>query len=141
MEGEGASGDVPGYVLTPKDLRLREVYSDWVNGNLGTHLDSGITDDSVWQAWWRDLAVMPSRRYDVPSGKVGRRFVGTFGAEIQGVRDRQWNSERFMFFQTVILQRACHVTASHAILRQIPCNQMPDREKARCLEGRQACDA
>ena len=25
-EGEGARGDVPGYVLTPEDLRLREVY-------------------------------------------------------------------------------------------------------------------
>ena len=58
------------------------------------------------------------RRYDAPSGKVGRRFVGTLGAEMQGVRDRRWNSERFIVFQTVILQRARHVTASHAIRRQ-----------------------
>ena len=28
VEGEGASGDVPGYVPTPEDLRLREVYGD-----------------------------------------------------------------------------------------------------------------
>ena len=41
------------------------------------------------------------------------------GAELQGVRDRRWNSERFILFQTVILQRACHVTASHAIRRRI----------------------
>ena len=41
------------------------------------------------------------------------------GAELQGVRDRRWNSERFIVFQTVILQRARHVTASHAIWRQI----------------------
>ena len=67
MEGEGASGDVPGYVPTPEDLRLQEVYGNWVHGNLGMHLDGGVTDDLAWQAWWRDLVVMPSRRYDAPS--------------------------------------------------------------------------
>ena len=79
-------GNVPGYVPTPKDLHLREVYGDWVHGNPGTHLDGGVTDDSAWQAWWRDLAVSPLRRYDAPSGKFGRRFVGTLGAELQGMR-------------------------------------------------------
>ena len=38
-DGEGESGDVPGYVPTPEDLRFSEVYGDWVHGNLGTHLD------------------------------------------------------------------------------------------------------
>ena len=41
------------------------------------------------------------------------------GAELQEVRDRRWNSERFIVFQTVILQRSRHVTASHAIRRRI----------------------
>ena len=71
MNGEGESGDMPRYVPTLEDLRLREVYGDWVHGNLVTHLDGAIKDDSAWQAWWRDLMVMPSRRYDAPSGKVG----------------------------------------------------------------------
>ena len=62
---------------------------------------------------------MPSRRYDAPSGKVGRQFVRMLGAEMQEVWDRRWNSERFIVFQTVILQRARHVTASHAIRRRI----------------------
>ena len=44
-DGEGESGDVPRYVPIPEDLRLREVYGDWVHGNLGTHLDGGIADD------------------------------------------------------------------------------------------------
>ena len=90
VKGEGASGDVPGYVSTPEDLRLREVYEDWVHGNPGTHIDGGVADNSAWQAWWRDLAVMSSRHYDAPSGKVSRRFVGMLGAEMQGVRDRRW---------------------------------------------------
>ena len=62
---------------------------------------------------------MPSKRYDAPSGKVRRRFVGTLGEELKGVWDRQWNSEWFIVFQTVILQRARHVTASQAIRRRI----------------------
>ena len=49
-EGEGTSGDVSGYVPTSEDLRLRGVYRDWVHGNLGTHLDGGVADDSAWKA-------------------------------------------------------------------------------------------
>ena len=36
--GDGENGDVPGFVPTPADLCLREVYGDWVRGNPGTHL-------------------------------------------------------------------------------------------------------
>ena len=50
VEGEGTVGDEPGYNPTPKDLRLREVFKDWVHANTGSHLDGGIRDDSVWQA-------------------------------------------------------------------------------------------
>ena len=39
--------------------------------------------------------------------------------KLTGVRDRQWNTERFIVFQTVILQRVCHVTAYQAIRRRI----------------------
>ena len=105
-EGEGGSGDMPGYVLTPEDLCLREVYRDWVHGNPGTHLNGGVANDSAWQVWWHDLAVIPSRRYDAPSGKVGRQFVKMLGTKLQGVRYCRWNSEWFIVFQTVILQRA-----------------------------------
>ena len=49
VEGEGASSDVPGYVPTPEDLRLREVYRDWVHGNQGTHLDGGVAEYGLWQ--------------------------------------------------------------------------------------------
>ena len=38
---EGEYWDVPRYAPTPEDLRLREVYGDWVHGNPGTHLDGG----------------------------------------------------------------------------------------------------
>ena len=98
-EGEGMVGDKPGYTPTPEDLHLREVYGDWVHNNPGTQLEGGIHKDSAWQAWWRDLAVMPARRYASPSGRVGWRFVGTLGAELKRVRDRLCNSERFIVFR------------------------------------------
>ena len=110
---------VPGYTPTPEDLRLWEVYGDWVHQNPGTHLDGGISEDGRWQGWWRDLAVMPPRRYDASSGKVGRRFVNVLVRELRGMPDRKWNAERFIVFQTVTLQRARHVTASRDIRRQI----------------------
>ena len=38
---------------------------------------------------------------------------------MQGVRDRQWNLERFIVFHAVILQQARHVTTSNTIRRRI----------------------
>ena len=85
---EGEEGDEPGYTPTPEDLGIQEVYGVWVHANPGTHLDGGIGDDTAWKVWWRDLTVMTLRRYDAPSGKVGRRFVKTLRGELWGVRDR-----------------------------------------------------
>ena len=116
---EGERGDIPGYTPTPKDLHLQEVYRDWVHANPGTHLDGGIGDNKMWQGWWRELAVMTSRCYDAPSSKVRRRFVVALVGDLRGVRDRLWNSKRFIVFQTVILQQAQHVTASQAIQRMV----------------------
>ena len=61
---------------------------------------------------WRTLAAMPARRYDVPSGRVGRRFVQALAAELTGIWQRRWNAERFIVFQTATLQRAQNVTNS-----------------------------
>ena len=41
-------------------------------------------DDMLWQGWWHDLAVMPSFRYNAPSGKFGRRFVRDLNADLCG---------------------------------------------------------
>ena len=89
VEREGAEGDEPEYTPTLEDLRLWEVYRYWVHANPGTHLDVRIGDNTACQVGWSDLAVMPSRRYNAPIGKVGRRFVETIWVELRGVRDRQ----------------------------------------------------
>ena len=110
-DGEGESGYEPGYNPTLEDLRLQEVYGDWVHRNPGTHLNGRIAEYRTWQGWWRYLAFMPSRRYEAPYGKVGRLYVNALVRELRGVCDRRWNSESFIIFQTVTLQRARHVTA------------------------------
>ena len=46
-EGEGTEGDKPRYNPTPEDLRLWEVYRDWVHANPGPHLDGGISNDAA----------------------------------------------------------------------------------------------
>ena len=95
---------MPGYTPNPEDLRLQEVYGDWDHANPGTQLHGGIGENETCQGWWRDLAVMPSQHYNVPSDKFGRPFVVDLVEELRRVRDRRWNSERFIVFQTVILK-------------------------------------
>ena len=106
VEGKVTAGDELSCTPTLEDLHLLEVYGDWVHTNPGTHLYGGICDDSMLQAWWCDPAVTPSRRYDAPSERVGRRFVKTLGVKLKGVRDRLWNSEQFIVFQTVIRKQS-----------------------------------
>ena len=62
---------------------------------------------------------MSSRRYNPPSGKVGRRFVRDLNVDRRGVRDIWWNSEQFIVLQTVILQQSLQVTSYHTIGRRI----------------------
>ena len=71
--------------------------------NPGKHLDVGIAEDSKWQARWKKLVCLPTQRYDAPSGKVGKIFVGILSVELDGVCARKWNNESVIVFQSVIL--------------------------------------
>ena len=52
------------------------------------------------------LVCMTNQRYNVLSRKVERIFFGILSVELDGVRARNWNSERVIMFQSVILQCA-----------------------------------
>jgi hypothetical protein len=67
--------DLPGYQPTPADLLLDTVYGDHVHDNDGTHLNGGIANDAFWQCRWKRMAQLATTRYQVPKGKVGRRFL------------------------------------------------------------------
>ena len=62
---------------------------------------------------------MMTQRYDIPSGKVGKRFVGILYVELDGVCARNWNAERVIVFQSIILQRAQGVNNPAQIWKRI----------------------
>ena len=65
------------------------------------------------------LGCMTTQRYDAPSGKVRKRFVGILSIELDGVCARKWNDERVIVFQSIILQRAQGVKKSAKIRKRI----------------------
>eukprot|EP00957_Ditylum_brightwellii_P177177 13497098-Ditylum_brightwellii.AAC.1 len=65
------------------------VYGDTIHGNDGSHLSGGIVDDKLWQKFWTDLTALPSHRYDVPSGSVGRRFLFALVGILDSVVERR----------------------------------------------------
>ena len=112
-------GDLPGAIIPESYLRLKEVYGDHPHANDGTHLDGGIADDQVWQGYLRRLIPLPTRRYHLPGNQVGKRFLRRLVVELEGVLDRKWNSEKFLIFQIVILQKTKDVKGNAAIGRRI----------------------
>ena len=112
-------GDLPGATISDADRKLLEVYGDYIHQNDGTHLDGGIKDDAVWQEYWRRLVTLPPQRYDVPSGPIGRRFVRLLTKELEGIKSRKWNSEKFLVYQMVILQRSKEVSGAGNIKRRL----------------------
>ena len=117
--GEGTAEDLPGYVLTGEDQRMQNIYGDWVHSNNGAHLSTGIQDDKEWQYHWKTLVVITARRYNAPSRRVGHRLVHALAAELTGFWQHHWNTERVIFFQTVILQGSWLITKSCEIRRRV----------------------
>lgn len=110
---EGA--DEADYVVTAADQLLDSVYGDHAHKNAGTHLNGGVLDDARWQRLWKRAVSISPNRYKVPQRQVGRKFLGALVREFQGVRSREWNSERPLVSVVVVLQRAHGVTQSKEI--------------------------
>jgi len=109
--------DRPSYQLTEADRLLNEVYGDHYHNNPGTHLDGGIgySVDRKWQRYWKRVVQISPRWYLAPQGRIGKRFVLMYTAELKGVRDRKWNSERPSIFPALILYKSSTIKASKDI--------------------------
>ena len=90
---------------TEVDRKLRAVYGDTIHRNDGRHLDSGIANDAVWQARYDAVVANPHQLYLPPQGKIGAEVVSLMTAELRGVRERKWNSERPLVLLACILRR------------------------------------
>jgi hypothetical protein len=126
-------GDLPGATISEADLKLDEVYGDHVHQNSGQHLDGGITDDAIWQSYWRRLIVYHCRQYSLPNGTVGHRFLGMLTEIIEGIISRKWNSERWIVFQVVILQCTREVKGAKDIKERL-IRRMDDWKKGNFLQ-------
>ena len=104
-----------GEPLSRADLLLRRVYGDFSHDGDGCDLDRGIQGDQVWQSRWRRLAALTFPRNMVPQGKQGNAFLLELAAELDGVREGKWNSERPLVFFAVMLQRSPGVTRAKDI--------------------------
>ena len=111
--------DLPGYQTTDVDQKLYEVYGDYIHQNDGTHLDGGIENNDEWAEQWRRLVSLPQKTYDVPKGKVGRKFTTLLAVELNNVLDRKSNAEKFLAFQICMLVKDKKVKKSSDIKRRI----------------------
>ena len=95
---------------------LHSVYGDSVHQDAGFDLDGGIADDALWHGYWRRLVAYPSQRYDLPRHhRCSRWFLENLADLLDGIVDRKWNSNRFLVFQLVILQRVKGVSRARDI--------------------------
>jgi hypothetical protein len=119
QNAERDKGDLPDYVITDADRKLDEVYGDHVHQNSGKHLDGEVADDQMWQNYWEHLVVYPSKTYSIPTGAVGKQFIKELVQLLDDTVERKCNSEKFITYQMVILQRVSGVNRFRDIKRTI----------------------
>eukprot|EP00957_Ditylum_brightwellii_P043809 3322308-Ditylum_brightwellii.AAC.1 len=110
---------LPNNQLSGANRLLISVYGNTIHDNDGWHLRVGIEDDKIWQQYWLDLTALPNQRYDVPSGAVGRQFLFALADILDGVVERRWNAERFIFYMVVILQCQKGVKSYHNVRQRM----------------------
>ena len=65
--------------------KLDAAYGTALNHNDGTQLDGNITDNKLWQAYWREIVALLPQGYDVLAGEVDRIFIEALAEELEGV--------------------------------------------------------
>jgi hypothetical protein len=105
---EDVVGDLPDTVPPACALKLHAVYGDYPHENPGTHLDGGIADDEFWQTSYRRLTARGPTLWRLPYGtnkKVSVPIVRALAALVNGLVDRTHNSEKYLVYWIVLLQK------------------------------------
>ena len=96
LMGSSPAGNLPVFDI---DAELEKVYDDCLlNG-------PGVERADLWFGRWQKAVRLAPRRYDLPDGAVGRRFVDLLVREVGLVADLKEQSERLIVFQAVVLQK------------------------------------
>ena len=112
-------GDLPGYIVSPENRKLDEVYGDHIHENIGTHLTGGISTDKQWQRYLKRLLPLPPSHYHVPRGELSTQFITTLAELFNQIVDRKCNADKLIVFQMVILQRAPNVKRSADVKKRL----------------------
>ena len=107
--------DKPGYTPTAIDDKFDLVYGDHIHQNDGTHIHGDIPDDSLWQSYYNHLVSYPCTHFPLPRGLLGERFINTAASLLEGMVNNTNNSEQFLVFIMVILQRTPTIHGTRAI--------------------------
>ncbi len=103
----------------PIDTKLIKLYGDTVHRNIGTHLNGNIDNDSQWYYLWFQLISYHHPLYTPPQSKLGCDIIKTLSEEFQGVRNRQWNSEKALLFPIIILRKPHQKLTSQEIKHRL----------------------
>jgi hypothetical protein len=95
--------------------RLEKVYGGTIHDDDGTHLQGGITDNSLWQGYHRRLVTLTPQLYTCPGKGAGKDFIHQLCEEFDGVTERKWNSEKPLVFCLAMLQKKPGITQSSDI--------------------------
>ncbi len=101
------------------DQKLTEVFGDTIHRNDGRHLDGGIADDQCWQRRYDAIVANSHTLYLPPQGRIGAAVITQLAAELRGVRERKWNSERPLAFAACVLRRRHGCVRAADIKRRI----------------------
>ena len=97
------------------DAKLAEVYGE----PRADAADCARPTDSAWFKRWETATRLSFRRYHLPGGRIGKKFVETLAGEVDLVAEKKTVSERLIVFQVLILQRDALVKKSSDVRRLI----------------------
>ena len=97
--------DLRGDIPVDVDAKLAEVYGEPMVMMDETDRERATSDP--WYLRWERAVGLSFRRYHLPNGNVGRKFVEMLADEINrvAIAEKRSNSERLIVFQVLILQR------------------------------------
>ena len=69
-------------------------------------IQSGGEDTAdVWHQYWRKVAYLQGKHYDIPGGAIGRQYVDALAEEVSHVTAGNYPSDRLIVFSSLVLQR------------------------------------
>ena len=118
---ELAAATTPPQTILPLTFlqKLEAVYGTALHHSNGTQFDGDIADNKLLQSHWWEIIALLIQSYDVPAGRVGCILINASAEDMKGVEGSQWNSERFIVFQAVILQRMTEVLRARDICQRV----------------------